>query len=291
MKKNIIIAILSLIILILIYKLLNPSVITQRKQPQISTQISESTQDYSQRQNSNNKNNSEISKSPLNPEFRLSDENSQSYDNRNNEITYGTNINRNNNDKIPIVLPKENRYKFNYTTPNDSYHEEEEISPPAHINEPHPRPIQYNHPITMCKPYKETLTTEYMGMDMTYTIDILGWVNNKCILNFEANINGTCSSFYDEYGIKPDTAQIFGFAPKVRCEFTKQQLLYVGDNILQESNRDKKMLKNPEQIEFPNFNKMTFSDLKLLQIILNDKACKVINSDEFTQIFEGLFQF
>ena len=60
-------------------------------------------------------------------------------------------------------------------------------------------------------------------------------------------------------------------------KFTKQQLLYVGDNILEESKSDRNMLKNPDEIEFPDFKDMSFSDVKLLQIILNDKACKVVN--------------
>ena len=289
MKKNIIITILILIILILIFKLLNPSVVTQRKQPQINVQTSESSQDNEQKQKKHYYNNYKNSSSPLQPEFKLNDENTKLYEEQNNNTSYETNFNSDNNDKITFSPQKEIRHPEDY---NDSSPKRKEFNKPIHINEFQPQhSTQYNNPITMCKPYKETLTTEYMGMNMTYTIDILGWVNNKCVLNFEANMNGAGSTFYEEYGINADMAQVFGFAPKVRCEFTKQQLLYVGDNILQESNRNKKMLKNPDQIEFPQWQDLSFSDLKLLQIILNDKACKVINTDDFVQMFEGLFQF
>lgn len=73
---------------------------------------------------------------------------------------------------------------------------------------------------------------------MNYKVSIEGWINNKCRLNFAANISGTNSSFANLYGVDPSTATILSFAPKIQCNFTKQQLEYVGDSILQEQERN-----------------------------------------------------
>ena len=291
MKKNIFIAILILIIFILLYKILHPSVVTQRKIPSanISSELKNDNADTQKTQDENLS-----TESPLKPEFRINNDSSYQsggnvkfsdvkykHDNKNNqnsEISYNS-VNANSGGYTNV-------YVKDYSAQNDFNNKHQN-----RVKSEQSQAKTMQKSLSMCSPYKETLTTEYMGMSMTYTIDILGWVNNKCVLNFESHINGTGNSFSDMYDVPADSAQVFGFAPKVRCEFTKKQLLYVGDNILEENNRNRNMLKNPDQIEFPDLSEMSFSDLKLLQIILNDRACKVINADDFIQIFEGLFQF
>ena len=290
MKKNIFIAILILVIFILIYKILHPSVVTQRKisAGKVSSELNMNNENtYKAQQNQYN------TESPLKPEFRINDDTSYQ---RNREISDSgyyqeqkAESNPEISHKIIDMNPNEDKDNYSNEPPREKEFNNAGNSYESQLPKPQKKTMQNS--LSMCSPYKETLTTEYMGMNMTYTIDILGWVNNKCVLNFESHINGAGNSFSDMYGVSADSAQIFGFAPKVRCEFTKQQLIYVGDNILEENNRNHNMLKNPDQVEFPNLNEMSFSDLKLLQILLNDKACKVINSDDFMQMFEGLFQF
>ncbi len=286
MKKNIFIGILILIIFILVYKILHPSVVTQRKIPvnTVSSQINDDNENtYKNQQNQYN------AESPLKPEFRVSDDSSYQ---RNTETSDSEYYQERSAEQNSEALHTNDVYVYKDNYSNDKLGNKE-MNDTDNYQKSQPKPQKQNvqNSLSMCVPYKETLTTEYMGMNMTYTIDILGWVNNKCVLNFESHMNGAGNSFLDIYGVSADSAQVYGFAPKVRCEFTKQQLLYVGDNILEENSRNHNMLKNPDQIEFPNLNEMSFSDLKLLQIILNDKACKVINSEDFMQLFEGLLQF
>ena len=291
MKKNIFIAILILIIFILLYKILHPAVVTQRKIP-LDNVSSELKTDNAEKQY--NQDDNFVSESPLKPEFRIN--NDSSYQRVNDaefsDLKYSQENRNNRSSEISHNSVNENPggYTDVYVRGNLG-HKDSNISYENNVKSKQSQSKNMGKILSMCSPYKETLTTEYMGMNMTYTIDILGWVDDKCVLNFESHINGAGNSFSDMYGVSADSAQVFGFTPKVRCEFTKQQLLYVGDNILEENNRNRGMLKNPDQIVFPELSEMSFSDIKLLQIILNDRACKVLNADDFMQIFDGLFQF
>ena len=134
-----------------------------------------------------------------------------------------------------------------------------------------------------------------MGMDMNYKVSIEGWINNKCRLNFTANIGGANSSFSSIYGIDASDATILSFAPKIQCNFTKQQLEYVGDSILQEQERNQgatnNMLKNPNEISMATFTNINDSDKRLLEVILSDNACTILNTNDLNNLMQNLMQF
>lgn len=147
--------------------------------------------------------------------------------------------------------------------------------------------------IKMCKPYSETMKADYMGMNMSYKLSIDGWVNNKCRLNFTAQTNEASSSFQNLYGVNSSDATILSFAPKIRCEFTKQQLEYVGDSILQEQERNNgarnNMLKNPNNIDISS--NISQSDQRLLDVVLNQSACTILNSNDLNKMMQELMQY
>lgn len=147
--------------------------------------------------------------------------------------------------------------------------------------------------VKMCKPYSENLDSNMGGMDFNFKVKIDGWVNNKCILNFTAQSTGINSMFKSLYGVDAADAQIYTFEPKIRCEFTKQQLEYVGDSILQEQERNagasNNMLKNPDEIVLSSFNNMSDSDKKLMDVIMNEGACKILNGNDINKMIESLF--
>ena len=148
--------------------------------------------------------------------------------------------------------------------------------------------------VKMCKPYSETLDTSVSGVDFNFKVRIEGWVNNKCRLNFIAQSTGISDMFKDLYGFDSSQATVMTFEPKVRCDFTKQQLQYVGDSILQEEERNSgngKMLKNPSEIQIPTFGSLSESDSKLMSVILNDRACTILNAQDSGNMFESLFSF
>lgn len=278
MKRKFLIIFLLTVIIFFTYKILNSAVVTQRKveQSQINTEVIENS-----KLNKIPPKTDDSAKSPLNPEFRLTSDDS------------------NINSKKDFIPDKNEHYQalsfeFEKPKPDNIYSKSSEKTlfeeqPKLEFRQ-RPRHLpQKENGLLMCTPYKEKLKTEYMGMNVQYTVEILGWINNKCILNFSMDILSPGSTFESTYGVSDDMVEVFGFAPKVRCEFSKQQLLYVGDSILEEKQKDRKMLKNPEQIDLPDFRDLSFSDMRLLQVILNDRACKILNSDEIFNMFENLF--
>lgn len=146
--------------------------------------------------------------------------------------------------------------------------------------------------IMSCKPYSETMVSDIDGVNFDFKVTIAGWVNNKCRLDFISDVSGIASSFKQIYGVDASQAQISAFAPKVRCEFTKQQLAYVGDSILQEEARKKgangRMLKDPDEIAFDNFSA---SDARLMNVLLNDRACTILNANDLGNMLQNLMGF
>lgn len=145
--------------------------------------------------------------------------------------------------------------------------------------------------IKTCRPYSENLAADYMGMNMSFKLKIHGWINNKCRLTFDAQTSGSSSSFKELYGVDAQDANIISFAPKVRCDFTKSQLEYVGDSILQEEERNSgsvnNMLKNPNNINIPS--SISSSDMRLLDVVLNQGACSILNTGDLDNIMNVLF--
>ena len=147
--------------------------------------------------------------------------------------------------------------------------------------------------IRNCRPYSETLDTNLGGVDFNFKLRIEGWVNNKCVMNFAANSTGINSMFQAMYGVDPSQATVMTFEPKVRCEFTKEHLQSVGESILQEEerSRDGKMLKSPADIQMPSFGNMSSTDQKLIDIVLNDRACKILNTADSNGMFDAFFGY
>ncbi len=149
---------------------------------------------------------------------------------------------------------------------------------------------QFVQNMKTCKPYTESMTSDYMGMNISYKIQIKGWVNNKCQLDFDADIKGASSSFESLYGVNAQDATVVSFAPKITCEFTKQQLDYVGDSILQEEERNlganNNMLKDPKNINV-SLNNMNDSDQRLMEVVLGQNACKVVNTADFENMMRS----
>ena len=158
-----------------------------------------------------------------------------------------------------------------------------------------PTGTKLSNSVKSCKPYSEQLNSNVGGMDFAFNITIAGWVNNKCRVDFIAQSTGINSLFESLYGVSPSQAQISTFEPKIKCEFTKQQLERVGDSILQEEERNRgarnNMLKNPADIDISGFANMSGSDAELMNVILNDRACTILNAGNSQGIFESLFNF
>lgn len=149
--------------------------------------------------------------------------------------------------------------------------------------------------VKSCKKYSETLDSDISGVNFNFKIDILGWVDNKCRVDFVANSTGLSEMFSSLYGVDPSMVTIQSFEPKISCGFTKKQLETVGDSILQEEERANdgsvRMLKDPSLIEMPTLSNMSGSDIELMNVILKDGACNILNAPDSNQMFESLFGY
>lgn len=156
------------------------------------------------------------------------------------------------------------------------------------------RETRLSRSVKSCKRYSESLNSTIGGVDFNFKISILGWVDNKCRVDFVGKSTGINEIFSSIYGVDPSDAEIFAFAPNVRCEFTKQQLNKVGDSILQEEERARgggKMLKDPKTIPMPTLSNMSASDLELMNVITNEGACKILNAPDSDAMFNSLFGY
>jgi hypothetical protein len=149
--------------------------------------------------------------------------------------------------------------------------------------------------VKSCKRYYETLDTTISGVDFNFQIDILGWYNNKCRVDFRAKSTGISENFTSLHGMDPSMATITTFEPKVRCEFTKEQLKRVGDSILQEEERSEsgaaKMLKNPALINIKSISELSGSDAALMDVILREGACVILNAPNSQEMFDSLLNY
>ncbi len=146
--------------------------------------------------------------------------------------------------------------------------------------------------ILTCKPYNEKMSAEYLGMLVDYELYIRGWIEDKCVIDFISKVKGAAPSFNETYNTDIQNVQVYSFAPIFKCQFSKEQLDYVGDSVLQENERDsgnvKNMLKNPNTIELPQMDKLSPYDMRLLEVILRDKACKLQNEDDLSKMINEL---
>lgn len=146
--------------------------------------------------------------------------------------------------------------------------------------------------VKTCKRYSETLDSTISGVDFNFQISILGWIDNKCRVDFVAQSTGINQMFSALHGLDPSMAEISTFEPKIRCEFTKAQLEKVGDSILQENERengDVRMLKDPTTIPMLSLSNLSGSDAELMNVIMNEQACTILNTPNSNEMFQFIF--
>ncbi|MBE7713103.1 MAG: hypothetical protein E7Z87_05105 [Cyanobacteria bacterium SIG26] len=150
--------------------------------------------------------------------------------------------------------------------------------------------------LTNCIPYTENQTFDIGGVNFKFKVNIAGWINNKCRLDFEAKTDGIASSFGAIYGFEASEAEeIRTFAPKIRCEFTKQQLTEFGDVLLQEEERQagliNNMLKNPAEVEILPESKLSNNDQKLFDMLMNTSTCQIVGAENLNNVINSIFGY
>lgn len=154
-----------------------------------------------------------------------------------------------------------------------------------------------------CTPYTETLDSSFIGLLFNFKIQIKGWIDNKCEVDFTAEPTAGFRSFYqyaDNYEKNNEGgsyATSYGivehiYIAKAKCAFTKEQLAAVGDSILEEEKRKNggKMLKNPEDIDISGLYDMSPNDEALMDMVFRQGACTIQNGQNSSMLLNG-FKF
>ena len=68
-----------------------------------------------------------------------------------------------------------------------------------------------------CQNYSQNNTSNSSGMNISYKLDIVGWKENKCVLNMTAKIDMPTSSN--------------SLSPVIKCEFTREQIEKINNEI------------------------------------------------------------
>lgn len=144
--------------------------------------------------------------------------------------------------------------------------------------------------IKTCTPYAESLSSRTLGMNFDFNIEIKGWSNEKCVINFTAKSTGINKLFKSLYGVEASEAQVRTYEPVAKCAFTKQQLESVGDSILEEQARKngEKMLKDPDEIDLSTFTNRSSKDEALMDMVFRQGACSISNGSSNPIDINGL---
>ena len=144
--------------------------------------------------------------------------------------------------------------------------------------------------VKTCSPYSESLTSSVLGLNFNFNIQIKGWENNKCRIDFTAKSTGMNGLFKTLYGVDASEAQVMTYEPIAKCAFTKQQLASVGDSILQEQARKRggKMLKDLDEIDVSALGNMSSNDEALMDMVFRQGACSISNGSSNPMDMNGL---
>lgn len=150
------------------------------------------------------------------------------------------------------------------------------------------------HSLVNCIPYSENQTFDVGGVNIAFSVNIAGWKNNKCQMDFSSNMDSIASTFSAIYGFEAsEAAEISAFTPKIRCEFTKQQLAEFGDSILQEEERrvgaTNNMLKNPLDVPIVSPSQMSANDQKLFDMLMNSSTCQMQGAEDINNVINSIF--
>jgi len=152
---------------------------------------------------------------------------------------------------------------------------------------------RYMNNLRECVPFHWSQDLDMFGLKASFKIDINGWVDNKCSYNLTGKIGGLGKDVREVFEIPISDEAISKIEPIVQCNFTREQLNILVDAIIARNERNseqiEKLLENP-QADISSYQKpkLTPQEEKLVQMIVEGKACTILNKDELMQNFTQL---
>lgn len=139
-----------------------------------------------------------------------------------------------------------------------------------------------------CKPQDEKYDFDLFGLNLSFRINIKGWVEDKCEYHMSAKVNSLGEEFRKSFGINVEDKKISQIVPRVECAFTKKQLNLLVDAVVEEDKRNveqvNKLLNDPNAVyDIPSNNELTPSEKKLMDMLSQGEVCTIVNIDEVVQ--------
>lgn len=143
-----------------------------------------------------------------------------------------------------------------------------------------------------CEPFHISQSLDMFGLKLSFKMDINGWVDNKCSYYLTGKIGGLGKDAREVFEIPVSDEALAKIEPIIQCNFTREQLNILVDAIIARNERNSeqisKILQNPEADITPEKPKLTPEEEKLVQMIMEGKACTIPNMNELMQNFSEL---
>lgn len=135
-----------------------------------------------------------------------------------------------------------------------------------------------------CKPYEENIDVDIFGINFTINIKSDGMVNDKCSYALSGKINSISESTRDEYNIYIPNSEISEIEPKIKCDFTQEQLALLIDTIADKSGdftTGGASIKNA--IYKQKSKQLSTNDEKVISMFEKGNVCSITNKEELIQ--------
>jgi hypothetical protein len=133
-----------------------------------------------------------------------------------------------------------------------------------------------------CEPLYMSQYIDWFGLKFEFNIGTKGFIDNKCVYNINAKLEGLGKDIREVYNIKVTDEQLSKIEPQIKCNFTKEQLNALVDYIITEEEKS-----NNSKPKKGNAEILTPTQKELLSHFMEDNVCTVINMDTLkNQILE-----
>lgn len=140
---------------------------------------------------------------------------------------------------------------------------------------------RYETNFRTCEPIHVSQNIEVFGFKMNYAFNINGWVNDKCSYDMNGRISALGKDIRDVFQFTVSDETLAKFEPKIKCDFTQEQLNILVDGVkaMESSTKTSEDLKDatsPAKVRSPEEEKM-------IQLLVSGNACVITNQEELMQ--------
>lgn len=153
---------------------------------------------------------------------------------------------------------------------------------------------RYENDFRQCVPMHFNQYLDLFGLKFTFNADINGWNNDKCEYRVLARVDAIGNDIREVFNIKATDEKISQFAPRIECNFNKEQLNTLVDAVIsynkQLAKNSAKMLENPEKRlkSISKKREYTPEEEKLMLMLTTENVCSIPNKEELMKMIDEM---